>query len=99
MKLSLEEFIDYLFSTPPKEPVSYNIILPTNINKSLILFYIMMCGLHKLYGKIKIQNISKEQFEHLNKYIKSISYNIKYEIDNNRELKVQFEHLRRISIK
>jgi hypothetical protein len=68
-------------------------------NTANVLMTIFFNGCKKLYGEnFGINNLTKEQFDHANKYIQSFGYNTLYEYQLNEEkvpvsLQVWFEKL------
>ena len=68
-------------------------------NTANVLMTLFFNGCKKLYGEnFGINNITKEQFEHANKYIQSFGYNTRYEYEFNESgvpvsLQVWFEKL------
>jgi hypothetical protein len=68
-------------------------------NTANVLMTIFFNGCKKLYGEtFGINNITKEQFDHANKYIQSFGYNTCYEYEYNEQgtpvsLQVWFEKL------
>lgn len=81
-----------IFKEEPKPPNTYNLRLdetnPDNSNIRIddIIINIFFHGMKTLYGEnTNLRTITQEQFDHLNKYIKSLGYNMifKYEYDAN----------------
>ena len=68
-------------------------------NTANVLMTLFFNGCKKLYGEnFGINNLTKEQFDHANKYIQSFGYNTRYEYEYNESsipvsLQVWFEKL------
>lgn len=78
MNFNINDFTNFLFSSYPKPPCSYNLNIDSD-NKFPVLFDILVNGAKKLYGDdIQPKNITEKQFDRLNEYIESIGYTIKY---------------------
>lgn len=79
MNFNIDQFIDFLFSSYPKPPCSYNLNIDSD-NKFPVLFHILITGAKKLYSNdIQPSNITEKQFDKLNEYIESIGYTTKYD--------------------
>lgn len=79
MNTNLDAFIDMIFSCPPKDICSYNLIIKNNNNNPFgILMDIFIAGAKKLYGDtIKPQQMTTEQFDLIKKYMLSLGYRTK----------------------
>jgi hypothetical protein len=74
---AVSDFVEMIFSNPPKEPCSF--ILIASQNSLPTLMNILIAGAHKLFGEsIKPTDVSESQFALLQKYFKSFGYIIKY---------------------
>lgn len=81
--------VNVIFAKEPLPPYTYNIALSEdsyNITLFQLLMNILLCGARKIYGDyITAENITKEQFDELQKYMMSIGYVIKYNYTYNKE--------------
>jgi len=80
--LDLFKTINLIFTKEPMKPKTYNLRLnpndSNNADKNIydILINIFINGMNTLFGsKVHPGNITKEQFDLLNDYIKSLGYN------------------------
>lgn len=80
MNTRLNDFIEMVFSGPPKEPCSYKVFVGNSTTQTLPYFMqILITGAKKLFGEnIQPHNITESQFIVLQKYFKSFGYLIKY---------------------
>lgn len=79
--MSIEYFLNKIFSEPPKPPCTYNLALSNDNNATMfqLLMSILIYGAKKLYGEdITPNEITLEQFDILKSYIESIGYVIKH---------------------
>lgn len=88
MNFDIDEFVNFIFSSPPKPPCSFNVNIE-NESKFPVLLKILLDGAKKLYGQVAPQDISERQYDILNEYMESIGFSIKYnytvdENDNNK---------------
>lgn len=81
--------VNVVFAKEPLPPYTYNIALAEdayNVTLFQLLMNILMCGAKKVYGEfITADNLTKDQFEELQKYMMSIGYIIKYNYTYNKE--------------
>lgn len=81
--------VNVVFAKEPLPPYTYNIALAEdayNVTLFQLLMNILMCGAKKIYGDfITAENLTKRQFEELQKYMMSIGYIIKYNYTYNKE--------------
>jgi hypothetical protein len=81
--------VNVVFAKEPLPPYTYNIALAEdayNVTLFQLLMNILMCGAKKIYGDfITADNLTKDQFEELQKYMMSIGYIIKYNYTYNKE--------------
>ena len=81
-RMDTSSIVDLIFSHDPKPPCSFEIALSDevyNITLFQMLMDILICGARKLYGEfITANQITKEQFNKLERYMRSMGYNIKY---------------------
>lgn len=82
MNLDLDQLIEFLFSSYPKAPCSYNLHIDVE-TKLPVLLHILLTGAKKLYGEIRPQDITEKQFDTLNEYMESIGFTIKYNFTKN----------------
>ena len=74
-----ENFINIIFSKNPNPPCTFSIEFPEYETPFKVLMSLLVSGARKLYGDdINVSNISQEQFEELQCYIKSVGFIIKY---------------------
>lgn len=87
-KIDTLSIVNVIFAKEPLPPYSYNIKLAEDTHGTLfqLLMNILLCGAKKIYGEnITADNITKKQFEELQKYMMSIGYIIKYNYTYNEE--------------
>lgn len=88
-KMDTLSIVNVIFAKEPLPPYSYNIALAEdtyNITLFQLLMNILLCGAKKKYGEyITADNITKTQFNELQKYMMSIGYIIKYNYTYNEE--------------
>ena len=81
--------VNVVFAKEPLPPYTYNIGLAEdayNVTLFQLLMNILMCGAKKVYGEfITADNLTKDQFNELQKYMMSIGYIIKYNYTYNKE--------------
>lgn len=81
--------VNVVFAKEPLPPYTYNIALAEdayNVTLFQLLMNILMCGAKKIYGEfITADNLTKDQFEELQRYMMSIGYIIKYNYTYNKE--------------
>jgi hypothetical protein len=81
--------VNIVFAKEPLPPYSYNIALAedaSNITLFQLLMNILICGAKKLYGEyITANEITKQEFDELKKYMISMGYVIKYNYTYNKE--------------
>ena len=81
--------VNVVFAKEPLPPYTYNIALAEdayNVTLFQLLMNILMCGAKKIYGDfITAENLTKKQFEELQRYMMSIGYIIKYNYTYNKE--------------
>ena len=81
--------VNVVFAKEPLPPYTYNIGLAEdayNVTLFQLLMNILMCGARKIYGDyITAENLTKRQFEELQRYMMSIGYIIKYNYTYNKE--------------
>lgn len=87
------DFINYLYSNNPKPIGSIDLELPFNEDKNIYLhifeqlLMIFVDGLKYFYSdednRVKLVNLTPTNIERLNKYFKSMNYEIKVEIFRN----------------
>lgn len=78
MNFDIQQLVDFIFSSYPKPPCSYNLNIDAP-SKLPILLEILLAGARKLYGQhITPKQITEQQFDTLNDYMQSIGYTIKY---------------------
>ena len=81
--------VNVVFAKEPLPPYTYNIGLAEdayNVTLFQLLMNILMCGAKKIYGDfITAENLTKRQFEELQRYMMSIGYIIKYNYTYNKE--------------
>ena len=82
---TVENVVDTVFSKPPKEPCTYNLIVTDSpfddvrIAMFPFLMQILITGAKKLFGnQITPQTLTSMQFEKLQSYMLSLGYQIKY---------------------
>ena len=79
--------VNKIFTTEPNEPNTYNLRLDPNdpmnrnVNINDILINILINGITTLFGNgVNAGNITREQFDLANSYMKSLGYNTKLEL-------------------
>ena len=81
--------VNVVFAKEPLPPYTYNIGLAEdayNVTLFQLLMNILICGARKIYGDyITAENLTKRQFEELQRYMMSIGYIIKYNYTYNKE--------------
>lgn len=81
--------VNIIFAKEPLPPYSYNIALTEdtyNVTLFQLLMNILLCGAKKIYGEnITADNITKDRFNELQRYMMSIGYIIKYNYTYNEE--------------
>lgn len=89
MNCNIEQFVEFLFSSEPKPPLSYNLNIDCE-SKFPFLLEILLKGAKKIYGQITPLDITEKQFDKLNEYMESIGFSTKYNYtyDNNDENKI-----------
>jgi len=82
--VTVQDVINAVFSKPPQEPCTYQILMPVKYNKNdansfQYLMGILVGGAKRLYGETIIPSaISNTQFKTLQKYMLSLGYQIKH---------------------
>jgi hypothetical protein len=90
---NLNELAEYIFSRPPQMPnaiqlqmddSTYDLANVNGIDNTIfeILCVLTMKGIRKLYGDIKIIDLSREQFEVISEYVKSYGYILRVYVNN-----------------
>lgn len=77
MNFEINKFIDFLFSSSPKPPCTYNINIDGD-SKLPFLLHILLSGGRKIYGLESPKDITEKQFDTLNQYIESLGFTTKY---------------------
>ena len=83
---TMSDIINSIFGPYPKEPCFYKLGNPN----MYLLSVIMIQGSKKLFGNVTPDNMTEKQFKLLQQYIKSIGYEIKYLVENDK-YKIWFE--------
>jgi hypothetical protein len=83
-ELDTKNIVNLVFADSPKLPCTYQIALSeeaylNNVTLFQLLMNILICGAKKLYGEyITANEITKQEFDELKKYMISMGYVIKY---------------------
>ncbi len=77
MNFDINEFVNFLFSSPPLQPCSFNLNIQ-NESKFPVLLEILLNGAKKLYGQIAPVDVTERQYDKLNEYMESIGFSIRY---------------------
>lgn len=87
---SVQNIVDTVFSKPPQEPCSYNLVVTDSpfddvrITMFPFLMEILVTGAKKLFGNdITPHQLTSEQFDKLQSYMLSLGYQIKYNYSHN----------------
>lgn len=101
-EVDLKKMVTIVFSNPPSDPKTYKLDLSVDdsleMNETVVselakttsnvLINIFISGCNILYGnEVTPANISQDQFQYINKYIKSFGYETHYEYTYNEEQK------------
>jgi len=85
VETNIYSIVDEICSFPPKPPCSIQFILDHNVESEVefdvVKTFTKAC-MRKLFGKNATpSDLSQEQFDLLNQYVKSIGYTLSFEID------------------
>lgn len=102
--VSIAHLADMLFEGAPKQQGSFQLVFENHTTTSAneILFALLVLGIKRMYGDdIHVMNITKEQFDAVNRRIEVLSFTTKYEPiiedDELKGYKVYFEPWRQLT--
>jgi len=77
-------FIQEIFKTAPKEPFSFYLTLPEEVQIRDFLANFIVSGADSLYH-CQLADLTPDQIEHLRQYLLSIGWDVEYQVESRQQ--------------